>query len=143
MRSGRSGGIPARTQQASERTARIGARHGFRRGGGVPLDLGPGPATAVCFAADCRVFGRPHRVSGSYRAKRRISGMRTANPFRIRRLALLEHTPSVILIVAAVNTLIGLACWLFWRATGEAAWVTVFFRYPNAILTVLMGATEV
>ena len=65
-----------------------------------------------------------------------------ASVFEMRRLALFERTPSLILIVAAVNTLAGLACWFCWKATGEAAWVNIFFAYPNAILTMVLGAVE-
>ena len=62
---------------------------------------------------------------------------------QLRRLALLERTPSIILSVAVLNTIAGLVCWADWRATGQGAWVTTFFKYPNGVLTVLLTTVEV
>src|SRR5690242_8031095 len=58
----------------------------------------------------------------------------------VRRLALRERMPSLIVTLAAVDALFGIACWIGWRATGNARWITIFFKYPNALVTVALSA---
>ena len=47
-----------------------------------------------------------------------------------------------ILAVTACYLALGLVCLAAWRVTGKIAWIDVFFKYPAAILMVILATTE-
>lgn len=65
------------------------------------------------------------------------------NPSLVHESTWLENVPLWIILTAVGVTTMGLATWVSWLATGDWTLVNAFFRYPNAVFTVVVGVAQV
>jgi len=69
-------------------------------------------------------------------ATKRTSGQYLSHPVNSWALA------RAILAVTSCYLALGLVCLAAWRVTGKNTWIDTFFKYPAAILMVILAATE-
>ena len=68
--------------------------------------------------------------------------MTMSRPAPLASTGIRENAPLLIIALAAAGGVAGLVTWVHWIATGDAAWVNAFFRYPNAVFTVVVCLLE-
>ena len=102
--------------------------------------LGPQAASALidCFAEGLSAasHGRELLIRMLRPATKRTRRHHLSHPVNSRALA------RAILAVTACYLALGLVCLAAWRVTGKIAWIDVFFKYPAAILMVILATTE-